>query len=72
MLFRRGVEYREEDRSFTVGIGENRKMVYVNDDLVIRPRPVEKNDSLYLGDSTLMLIPCCDEHFSWNSVRAQE
>lgn len=62
------IEYREKDRSFLVGLGEHRKMVYINDDLVISPRKVTKNDEIYLGDSILMLIPCCDDMFSWDSV----
>lgn len=62
------IEYREEDRSFIIGLGENRKMVYINDDLVMRPKQVMKNDEIYLGDSILMLIPCCDDMFSWDSA----
>lgn len=63
------IEYCEADRSFTVSAGEARKLVYVNDDLLLMPLPMEKNDVLAIGDSILMLIPCCDEFFSWKSVR---
>lgn len=63
------VEYQEERRCFFASAGEARKLVYVNDDLLLTQLEMGRNDVLVLGDSSLMLIPCCDERFSWKSIR---
>lgn len=29
---------------------------------------MKKNDVLLIGDTKLMLIPCCDEQFCWEDI----
>lgn len=62
------IEYREKDRSFYVSAGEAHKLVYLNDDILLMPEIMKKNDILAMGNSSLMLIPCCDEKFSWSTA----
>lgn len=46
--------------------GESRELFYVNGDVVLSSVQIKKNDVIQLGDVSLMLIPCCDEAFSWD------
>ncbi len=46
--------------------GESRELFYVNGDVVLSPIQLKKNDVLQLGDVSLMLIPCCDDAFTWD------
>ncbi|MCI6885641.1 MAG: FHA domain-containing protein [Lachnospiraceae bacterium] len=46
--------------------GESRELFYVNGNVVLSPIQLKKNDVLQIGEVQLMLIPCCDEAFSWD------
>ena len=63
------IEYVEEERKFIISVGEAKKMIYLNDELVLMPLEMGRNDILILEDTSLALIPCCDENFSWKSAR---
>lgn len=45
--------------------GDARELFYVNDDVVLSPVRLKKNDVLQIGEVCLMLIPCCDSEFNW-------
>ncbi len=45
--------------------GDSRELFYVNDDVVLSPVRLKKNDVLQIGEVSLMLIPCCDSQFNW-------
>lgn len=45
--------------------GDSRELFYVNDNVVLSPVQLKKNDVLQLGEVRLMLIPCCDSAFNW-------
>lgn len=47
--------------------GESRELFYVNGNVVLSPIQLKKNDVLQVGDVQLMLIPCCDEAFTWKT-----
>ncbi len=66
------IEYLDEKRCFLASAGDQKKIVYINDELLLEPTPMKKNDLLMLGDSSLMLIPCCDESFSWSEWDRKE
>lgn len=63
------IEYRRETKAFVVSTGRNRSLIYINDDPVFKPTAMRKNDILYVGDTELMLIPCCDEKFCWEDCQ---
>lgn len=48
--------------------GESRALAYLNGDVLLSRMEMKKNDRLELGDAELMLIPCCDEFFSWTKL----
>lgn len=48
--------------------GESRELFYVNGNVVLSSVELKKNDILQVGDVQLMLIPCCDEAFHWETV----
>lgn len=60
------IEYIDDTRSFKAFPGEIRKIIYINDDLMLVPREIKRNDIISIGVTDLMLIPCCDEKFSWS------
>ncbi|MCD7746709.1 MAG: FHA domain-containing protein [Lachnospiraceae bacterium] len=63
------VIYDEKSRTFQALPGEAKRPVYVNDDFVMLPIEMKARDVLCVGDTRLMLVPCCDETFSWHSCR---
>src|SRR5699024_24863 len=65
------IEYLENKRKFYVSIGESHKIVYLNEDIVLAPKVMDKNDIISIGNSCLMLIPCCDRQFSWQTFQKQ-
>lgn len=59
------VVYEPKQNIFIAQAGDSRELTYVNGDIVLVPTPLKKNDVLQIGDVELMLIPCCDDKFSW-------
>lgn len=45
--------------------GDSRELFYVNNNVVLSPVQLKKNDVLQIGEVCLMLIPCCDSEFNW-------
>ena len=48
--------------------GSANELAYVNDEVLLERVAIQKNDIIEIGSTKLMLIPCCDEKFSWNDV----
>jgi hypothetical protein len=46
--------------------GESKELSYLNDEAVLSPAKIKRNDILTLGETKLMFFPCCDENFSWS------
>lgn len=59
------VIYEPHERQFLVAAGDSRELCYLNHKVVITGQPMEAYDVLELGSTSLMLIPCCGERFSW-------
>ena len=59
------VIYEPVQNEFIALIGESSSLYYVNGSVVTSPVTLKKNDRLKIGDVELMLIPCCDESFTW-------
>lgn len=60
--------YEPKSRMFIAQPGESRELFYLNDNVVLNNEQMKKNDILYIGETKLMLIPCCDEQFCWEDV----
>ncbi len=61
------VIYEPRKNIFLAQPGESRELFYVNGNVVLSSTEIHKNDVLQIGDVSLMLIPCCDESFNWES-----
>ena len=59
------VIYEPRGRQFIVSTGESRELCYLNDEVVLSNMKMEPYDVLNLGNTSLMLIPCCGERFTW-------
>ena len=59
------VIYEPRSRKFIVAAGESRELCYLNNEVVLSNMKMEAYDVLNLGGTSLMLIPCCGERFSW-------
>lgn len=60
------VVYEPQKNMFIALPGEATELSYVNGEVVLGSKQLNKNDRIKVGDVELMLIPCCDECFSWN------
>lgn len=59
------VIYEPRSRQFIVATGESRELCYLNDEVVLSAVKMKIYDVLNLGNTSLMLIPCCGKYFSW-------
>lgn len=60
------VVYEPIQNVFMARPGEATELAYVNEEVVLGAMPLKKNDRIKVGSVELMLIPCCDECFSWD------
>lgn len=65
------VIYDPRSRSFIVAAGDARELCYLNGTLVVTSNLLKIHDVLSCGNTDLMLIPLCDEHFSWEDGMAE-
>ncbi|MCA1030220.1 FHA domain-containing protein [Bacillus timonensis] len=61
------VIYDPKKRNFRLLAGQGRGLVYVNDEVIDFSTPLKSRDIIELGETKLMFVPLCDEHFDWNS-----
>ena len=62
------IVYEPRQNKFYAVPGESRALAYLNGDVLLGREEMKKNDRLELGESVLMLIPCCDADFSWTAI----
>ena len=59
------VVYEPKKRVFYAQPGDSGELFYLNDQVVLSPVEMKPHDVLTIGDTKLMLISLCDEHFRW-------
>lgn len=59
--------YEPKQNIFLAQPGETKELIYLNDSVVLTPAVMKKNDILQVGNVSLMLIPCCDDVFTWKN-----
>ena len=59
------VIYEPKKRAFYIQPGDGRGLLYLNDEMLMTPSPLNKQDRIELGASILILVPLCGEDFSW-------
>lgn len=57
--------YEPKQNVFLAQPGETKELIYLNEQVVLMPTVMKKNDVLQVGDISLMLIPCCDDVYQW-------
>ena len=59
------ISYSEKNNRFNLLPGEGRNIVYLNDEEVFSPMPLHAYDLIDFGETKLIFIPLCGEHFTW-------
>ncbi|MBR5949288.1 MAG: FHA domain-containing protein [Clostridia bacterium] len=57
--------YEPRQRAFYVKPGDSSGLTYINGEYVTEMRTMKARDIIELGNNSLMLIPLCDETFTW-------
>ncbi len=60
------VIYEPKNRTFIVQPGESGELFYLNGKAVLSDLKMQAYDILQIGTTSLMLVPCCGERFSWD------
>jgi len=63
------VIYEPKSRKFIAQAGDSRAMFYVNNEVVLTTQELKTYDRISVGNSELMLIPCCGPEFSWEEEK---
>lgn len=66
------VVYDPRSRAFIVAAGDARELCYLNGEVVITSNIMKAYDVLSLGNTDLMLMPLCGEHFTWDAEPGRE
>lgn len=59
------ISFNPRKGSFRIAPGDGRGMIYLNGEEVDVPMPLQAYDRIELGQTQLLFIPLCGEHFSW-------
>ena len=59
------IVYEPKKRLFFVQPGEGSGLSYLNGDIIMETKGMKAKDQLEIGDGKYILIPLCDEDFSW-------
>jgi hypothetical protein len=66
------VVYEPKGRAFLVMPGESKELSYLGGDVVLMPAALKPYDKLTVGETKLMFVPCCGQHFGWDDVMKKE
>ena len=61
------ISYSEKNNRFNILPGEGRNIVYLNDEEVFTPMPLNAYDLIDFGETKLLFIPLCGERFTWKT-----
>ena len=59
------ISYSEKNNRFNLLPGEGRNIIYLNDEEVFSPMPLKAYDLIDFGETKLVFVPLCGEHFTW-------
>lgn len=57
--------YEPRSRQFILMPGDVHELCYINNEVTLSSTSLKAYDVLDIGDTSLLLIPCCGEKFSW-------
>lgn len=61
------ISYSDKHNRFNLLPGEGRNIVYLNDEEVFTPMPLNAYDLIDFGETKLLFIPLCGERFTWKT-----
>lgn len=59
------ISYSDKHNRFNLLPGEGRNIVYLNDEEVFTPMPLNAYDLIDFGETKLLFVPLCGEKFTW-------
>lgn len=59
------IVYDVKQNSMVILPGDSNGIVYLNDEAVYVPTPLNPYDVIEMGDSKFIFIPLCGQHFKW-------
>lgn len=65
------VSYNPKNHIYRLFPGESRGLVYLNEEEVVVPETLKVADVIGLGQTKLMFVPLCGEHFHWQEDKGQ-
>ncbi len=66
------VSFNPKNATYRLYPGDSRGLVYLNDEEVIMPATLAPYDVIEVGQSKLVFIPLCGEHFTWDEEKEEE
>jgi len=60
--------YDPQNRSTLLLQGDAHGLVYLNDEVVYKPKVLSAYDIISIGKSKFLFIPLCGEHFEWGEL----
>jgi hypothetical protein len=61
------ISFNPRKGSFRIAPGDGRGMTYLNGEEVDVPMPLQAYDRIELGQTHLLFVPLCGEHFNWET-----
>lgn len=61
------ISYSDKHNRFNILPGEGRNIVYLNDEEVFTPMPLNAYDLIDFGETKLLFVPLCGERFTWKT-----
>lgn len=57
--------YNRMDRTFWLDVSQSKNNIYLEKQLVLQPVPLQRGDTITLGQTSLLFVPLCGPDFSW-------
>ncbi len=57
--------YDYQNNIFFIKHGDGQYLSYLNDEVLLDNKELKANDKIKIGNTELIFIPLCSEHFSW-------
>lgn len=64
------ISYNPKNHRFNLIPGDGRGITYINDDELLVPQALAPYDRIEMGNTKLIFVPLCGEHFTWPEAGA--
>ncbi len=66
------ISYNPKSTSFRLYPGDSKRLVFLNEEEVITPEPLNPYDVIEMGETKLLFMPFCSDRFQWEQEQEQE